>query len=340
MHHPLCIKGDRQYGNEPSFFIEKWTDYYIRDLSYMEGECYDAALSDLQAAMKQNDQDSRTERYYGMHFMSYFPHREAGIIYYLNGRLAEAKKELLISLSQHATAKASFYLQKTLKQILLNQNISPSKPGLQMEFPIDSDYQTNQPTLLISGIARDSHGISAIHISNKSVPIDIPEKRLQFSQRVSLNHGKNVIQVKVTNILDQDCIKTISIRRDQSGPLILVKQFSVNNGFQCDIIDPAGVDQVRVNGKAIEFSKGSKVSLHLKANGSETIKLQVFDNLGNSTDAHYHIQDFNHHSGFTAMNLSHSVHMSDSKGIIDVNKLDISLSPHLSECTAYENFID
>ncbi|ETR65374.1 MAG: hypothetical protein OMM_14352, partial [Candidatus Magnetoglobus multicellularis str. Araruama] len=139
----------------------------------------------------------RTERYYGMRFMSYFPHRESGIIYYLTDRLAEAKKELLISLSQHPTAKATFYLQKILKQILLNQDISPSKPGLQMEFPIDSDYQTNQSTLLISGFARDSQGISAIHISNKSVPVDIPEKRLQFSQRVSLNHGNNLIHVKV-----------------------------------------------------------------------------------------------------------------------------------------------
>ena len=340
MHHPLCIKEGRQYGNEPSFFIEKWTDYYIRALSYMEGECYNAALSDLKAAMKQNDQDSRTERYYGMRFISYFPHREAGIIYYLTGRLAEAKKELLISLSQYPTAKASFYLQKTLKQILLNQNLSPSQPGLQIEFPIHSDYQTNQSTLLISGIARDLQGISAIHISNKSVPIDIPEKRLQFSQRVSLNHGNNVILIKVTNILDQTSIKTISIRRDQSGPLILVKQFSVTNGFQCVIVDPAGVDHIFANGKAIEFSKDSKVSLHLKSNASDTMELQVFDSLGNSTDAHYHIQDFNHHSGFTAMNSSHSVYMSDSKGIIDVNKLDISLSPHLSECTAYESIID
>ncbi|ETR65375.1 MAG: hypothetical protein OMM_14353, partial [Candidatus Magnetoglobus multicellularis str. Araruama] len=122
--------------------------------------------------------------------------------------------------------------------------------------------------------------------------------------------------------------------------MILVKQFNVTNGFQCDIVDPAGVDQIRVNGKAIEFSKDSKVSLHLKAFVSVTMKLKVFDSLGNSTDAQYHIQDFNHHSGFTAMNTSHSVHMSDSKGFIDVNKLDISLSPHLSECTAYENYID
>ncbi|KPA19325.1 hypothetical protein MHK_000444 [Candidatus Magnetomorum sp. HK-1] len=340
MHQPLCIKEGRHYGNEPSFFIEKWSDYYIRALSYMEGECYDAALSDLQAAMKQNPQDSRTERYYGMRFMSYFPHREAGIIYYLTDRFAEAKKELRISLSQQPTVKTSYYLQKTLKQILLNQDISPTKPTIQINFPVGTDYQTNQSALVISGIVRDSQAVSAIHISNKSVPIVIPESSIQFSQQILLNHGDNIIQVKATNILDQDCIKTIHIRRDQSGPLILVKQFHVSYGFQCDIVDPAGVDRIKANGNMIEFTKDSKVSFHLNTNGLESMKLIVFDSLGNSTEAQFHIQDFNYHSTYTALNQSYLAYMSDGKDNIVVNKPDITLSPHLSECTAYENFID
>jgi len=340
MHQSICMKEGWHYGTEPPFFVGKWSDHYIRALSYMEGECYDEALADLHTAMKQKFQDSRTERYYGMRFMSYFPHREAGIIYYLTGRLSEAKKELIVSLSHHATVKASYFLQKTINQILLNQDIKPVKPTIQMRFPVDSEYQTNQSELIISGIVRDCQAIAAIQISNQSVPVVIPEKSIQFTHRIVLNHGVNFIQVKATNILDQECMKTIHIRRDQSGPLIVVKQFNVSSGFQCDIVDPSGVDRININGNDIEFSKDSNVSLHLESNGIEIMTLIVFDRLGNRTEAQYHIQDFNHYTRFTALNNKHSVFVSDASISYDSAKLRLSIFPHVSECIAYKDYID
>ncbi|KPA11825.1 hypothetical protein MHK_007974 [Candidatus Magnetomorum sp. HK-1] len=340
IHPPVCMKEGRNYGNEPSFFIGKWSDHYIRGLSYMEGECFDAALADLNEAMKLKYQDSRTERYYGMRFMSYFPHREAGIIYYLTGRLAKAKKELRISLSHHATAKASYYLQKTLKQILLNQDTLLTKPTVQIHIPDVSDYQTNQSSLRISGIAKDIQAVSAIHISNESIPVIIPKKSIQFSQKVLLNHGDNFIQIKVSNVLDQECIKNIHIRRDRSGPLIVVKQFQASVGFQCDIVDPAGVDKISANGKTIDFSKGKKVALNLKTNGLECINLMVVDVLGNRTQAQFHTQDFNHNIHLTAMNNKHAVFVSDVKDSIDTTTLKLSIIPNLSACIAYKPTID
>jgi len=337
---PVCMKQGRQYGTEPPFFIGKWSDYYIRALSYMEGECYDAALSDLHSAMKQRFKDSRTERYYGMHFMSYFPHREAGVIYFLTNRPGDAKKELLLSMSHCSTAKTKFYLKKSLKQILLDKDTEPGTPLILLDFQDKTNFQTSLSTLLVSGVVNDEHGVSSINISNKKIPLNSFEKQITFSKRIVLNPGINQIRIKAENILDEKSIQTLFIRLDQSGPLIVVRQFHLKLGFKCDVIDPAGISRIIVNGKEIKFTKGNKVSIHLKSNILETMLLNVFDAVGNSTETQFHLQDFKPKRFLTAMNSKGSVRMSDTQTNPVIKNIEISTKFDFSECTAYENTFD
>jgi tetratricopeptide (TPR) repeat protein len=75
-------------------FRGKWWNYYERALESAEKGDWDAALSDLNAAIDKRDKDQRNARTYGMHFVDYFPHRELGIAYFNKGDLANAAKEL------------------------------------------------------------------------------------------------------------------------------------------------------------------------------------------------------------------------------------------------------
>ena len=88
------VRDGKEYGKVRGAFRHRWWNYYERALSFMEGEFYQEALSDLARAIEQRDADKRMARTYGMHFIDYFPHRETGLVYYLMGDYEPARKEL------------------------------------------------------------------------------------------------------------------------------------------------------------------------------------------------------------------------------------------------------
>lgn len=114
---PECIKDGVKYGVTRGSFRSEWWNYLERGMSYLEGGCYEFALSDLDKAIElrrkqvKNEHDKRRARTYGLHFVDYFAHREKGIALYHLGRYSEAQAELEQSLKWVDSERARQYLE-------------------------------------------------------------------------------------------------------------------------------------------------------------------------------------------------------------------------------------
>jgi tetratricopeptide (TPR) repeat protein len=117
---PVCMKNGKAYGVTSGAFRSRWWNYLERGDSYLEGGCYEAALADFDRAIElrkkqvAKDCDSRLARTYGMHFTSFYGHRERGVALYYLGRTAEAERELKLSLACANSPKAQEYLERVV----------------------------------------------------------------------------------------------------------------------------------------------------------------------------------------------------------------------------------
>ncbi|UCG78775.1 MAG: hypothetical protein JSV21_02770, partial [Nitrospirota bacterium] len=112
------IKEGKEYGVTEGSFRSRWWNFYERGVSFADGGFYDEAIDDLIMAIKMRSKDQWRARTYGMHFVSYFPHRELGIIFYNQGKYDDAVGELEASLATADSSKAKFFLNKARKALI------------------------------------------------------------------------------------------------------------------------------------------------------------------------------------------------------------------------------
>ena len=130
----VYVKDGKQYGVTLSqIWRGRWWNHYERGISYADGEFWDEAIADLQAALAQRQEDQRRARTYGLHFLDYFPHRELGIVYYRLARYLEAIHELETSLRSEETAKAKFYLNRTRTSLLEQTRHDTTPPRIVLD---------------------------------------------------------------------------------------------------------------------------------------------------------------------------------------------------------------
>lgn len=137
---PECEKDGKKYGVVRGNFREEWYSYQERGESYLEGECYEAALSDFERAIELRTPldraaeipgcDQRRARSYGMHFLDWFGHRGRGIALYQLGRTDEALKELELSLQCTESSQAQYYLDKARAQRLKASGEDTKDPSI------------------------------------------------------------------------------------------------------------------------------------------------------------------------------------------------------------------
>lgn len=119
---PECVKDGKKFGVVEGNFREEWYSYQERADSYLEGECWEDALSDYERAIRLREGvdraaelpgcDRRRARAYGMHFLDWFGHRGRGIALFELGRIDEAIAALEFSLKCTESSQAQFYLDK------------------------------------------------------------------------------------------------------------------------------------------------------------------------------------------------------------------------------------
>lgn len=257
-HGPPCVKDGKTYGGIDELFRGRWYSYYKRALSYMEGECYDAALADLKAAIAQKYEDQRMARTYGMLFIDYFPHREKGLIHYLQGDFNAARQELSLSMKQRESDKARFYLNQIQMRRLRETRPAETAPVIFIHEPADTDeIRMNKTMVAIKGVAEDSNYISEIIISGTAYPVDTPETTISFQKELKLKNGFNEIVTAAVNLLGRSSEKTIGIYVDQSGPVISIQRIIRGKMIQGTVHDESGIDSIRINSRPISFSAGT-----------------------------------------------------------------------------------
>lgn len=221
------VKDGKRYGELVGVWRARWWNYYERGLSYAEGGFWQEAIDDFQAAVKQRRgrNDRRRARTYGLHIIEYFPHRELGVAYHHLQRYGEAQRAFETSLSTVDSAKATFYLNK-VRQVRLEQSGDDTgPPRITLADPLISDRViTNQDTLTVRGQVEDDTYVSAISVNRARVFFDRTEPLVTFEQDVTLQDGRNTLEVVAVDLLGNLTRKQVTIDLDRKGPLISLVQ--------------------------------------------------------------------------------------------------------------------
>jgi hypothetical protein len=324
---PVCVKDQTQYGQVEGAFRSRWWNFYERGRSYLEGECLDAAMSDFRAALKQNDQDQRMVRTYGLHFVDYFPHRELGLIHYLLGDLDAAKSELEKSLSQESSAKAHHYLDEVRKIQLKKQAKSVNTPSLSVNYPQHDTLWTSDERFYIQGMASDKQYIADIQINGRSYDFQGAAKKVPFKTEMILSQGTYQIPITIKNLLGGSCHKILEIHVDHQGPIIEIVSFKKANHMlviEGIISDQSDRNQLYVDKKEIDLEPGLKASFRVKQfidENQESLVLTAIDRAGNKTKAILDIVEASQTFGNAFL---------ASREVIQDNALWVQKEPHIN----------
>ena len=289
---PICIKDHAQYGLVDGAFRSRWWNFYERGRSYLEGECLDAAMSDFQTALQQNDQDQRMVRTYGLHFVDYFPHRELGLIYYLLGDLDAAQSEFEKSISQESSSKAHHYLDEVRKKQLKKQVKTVNTPLLVVDFPKNEPIWTSDERICIQGMASDEQFINDIQINGSPYDFQGSAQQVHFKTEIMLTQGTHHIPIIIKNLLGGSLKRIFEIHVDHQGPMIEIVAFEklANNMLVIEgiVSDQSDQNHLFVDQTEIDLKPGIKTTFHVKQNidpDQEKLVLTAIDRAGNKTKA-------------------------------------------------------
>jgi len=284
---PVCVKENRIYCKPSGNFTGRWYDYYERAMSCMEGECYDAALADLNETLKLRSEDQRMARTFGMHFADYFPHREKGLIYFNKADYEAAEKELELSVRQYPSEKAYFYLDKVRVRLMEQKQSAVSVPRLSVNVGSGVKYPeplwTRDDPVLISGIAEDEQYVSEILVKNKAVFLENSSREVHFSAQLKMEQGPHEVEIIARNLRKQEAVQKLFIHVDRLGPVISLNAFSPEQGITGRLYDESGEIFLFADGKNIPIPKGEIAEFSIPA--KEEMILIAKDRLGNETVA-------------------------------------------------------
>ena len=288
---PVCEEEEKTYCRTRGRFTGRWHDYYKRAISCMEGECYDAAISDLDEALKRRPGEKRWANTYGMHFMDYFPHRERGIAHYFTGNYQEAESELALSIRKEPSDKARFYLDKVRTRIMEEEILEPGRPDLRIIHPQaktdgSDERWTRDDPVIISGWATDKRYVSEIILDGIRIFTEGSEQRVEFREELLMPPGRHEIRVFLRNLLGGEREERLIIRVDRSGPMIFTQEARASQ-IQGRVYDEAGLRSLVMDagGKRTDIPMGADGSFVISLNPDMKAVLWATDALGNETRA-------------------------------------------------------
>jgi len=288
----VYTKEGKEYGKVKGAFRHRWWNYYEQALSFSDGEFHKEAISNLNIAIEQRPEDQRMARTYGMHFVDYFPHREAGIVYYRMGELTAAQGELELSLSQYPSAKARFYLDRVRKALIEREGIEAKPPRLVLDFQ-NGEIWTRDDLVTISGVAEDERYVAGVSIMDISLFLEQAQAKVPFKKSLQLPQGRHEVAVEARNLLGKKTSRSVVIRVDREGPVITVEKIEEDltapeGGIVISgsVYDESGVLQLLLNGEPLRGMSGTEVSFRqLVPKTRKELELVARDRLGNETSA-------------------------------------------------------
>jgi hypothetical protein len=303
----VCVKDGVEYGKVKGAFRNNWWNYQERGMSYADGECFEAALPDIEEAIKQRDKlvpkkqlvqghacDQRRARTYGMHFVDYFGHRERGVVLFRTGLIDEAEKELEYSLSCTESSKAQYFLDKVRETRLRQTQADKLAPTLEITSFQEKAY-TNQLEVTIAGTARDDQFVKEILINGSPVLIPLADKEITFSQKLELSAGPNQVEIVVRDLLGKSVSKTLSIHVDRAGPQLSledIRRLSMADYIEVRglVSDVTGIKEFTLNQSPVTVRSGSgEFVAQVKLGGKDKIEFKATDSAGNTTAGTIHL---------------------------------------------------
>ena len=288
---PPVEKNGVLYGVTEGSFRHRWWNYYERALSFADGGVYDRAESDLRDAVEQRSTDQRRARTYGLHFIDYFPHRELGVVYYRQGRFAEAIGELERSLSSEKSAKAQLYLDRARKALIESERRKAPAPEIVLSRPTPG-FLTNKTSALLQGEVASELFVKEVIVGAEHLRIDAAEKRIVFSREVAVSEGSEEIEISATDLTGQTSRVRVSITVDRTGPIIHADLASAtparsDDVFEARISDANGIRCAWLDGRRFEADGKREyiIKERIRRGGDKPLVVKAEDMAGNQTAA-------------------------------------------------------
>jgi TolB-like protein len=274
------------HGDAGNIFRHRWWNYYDRALAAIECRQFAAAKADLAAALQRRESDQRMARTYGMHFSDYFPHRELGVVHYLEGDLASARVELEQSIRQHPTAKARFYLDAVRKALIQKRGGSTAPPQLSIDLPAKPLWTRDDP-VRIKGQAQDPDYVAAVMVNATPLYLEGAQTIFDFTCDLTLPQGEHPVTVAARNLAGQTRQQTFVLHIDRQGPAVVVDRIRRENGrifIDGSALDPAGVLQITIDGIPLATPMAPEVPFsHGLPEDREALEIRCRDRLENET---------------------------------------------------------
>ena len=279
-----CAGGQPDPARSDGVFRHRWWHYYARALDAADRREYAAAVSDLGAALARDDRDRRMARTYGMHFIDYFPHRELGILFWLEGDLKAARTELERSIDDYPTAKARFYLDEVRKALIRERGEAAGPPELTLDMVGDL-LRTRDDPVRIRGKVRDTNYVSALRIMGEPVYMEGASARFAFDHPLYLSQGRYGLTIAADNLAGRTCRRAVILVVDRSGPVVVVDRFTPGL-IQGVVLDDAGVAEITVDGHPLAIKSAIAVPFeHRTGTAEKATTIVCRDRLGNATTA-------------------------------------------------------
>ena len=279
-------------------FRGKWWSYYERALESAEKGDWTSALSDLQTAIGKRDKDQRMARTYGMHFVEYFPHRELGVVYFNQGDMDKATRELEESMKSEESAKAAFYLNKVKQQSLQQNKTNVAGPEITVVSPAAGSV-VKTSSVVIKGKASGAGSIARITINGNPYRFDRARENLEFTQEVPVEDGRNELVIVAQDLLGNTSQKTVSIIVDRDGPSVQVFEVKPEQegGKQYirvigEVSDATWISRLQVNGQAVDVSgeKAHPINIRFERGGRHALAITAVDPFENETQAEIDVE--------------------------------------------------
>jgi len=194
----------------------RWWNYYARGSLYLAYEQYNEAHADFAEAIAKRSRDRYDARTYGMHFIEYFPHRETGVTYYLQGEketdvsakeklLGKAIYELEKSLSQEESSRTKFYLNQVRRSLWqVTKQKDTTAPTIHVKKPIYTNQQTVRFDVTVTdqdshvGDIRIAKSVGDVRIERPRLFVELARKKITKTAELTIGPQEKYAVVTIT----------------------------------------------------------------------------------------------------------------------------------------------
>lgn len=283
----------------------RWWNYYSRGSWHLACGHFEAAREDFSKALEKRSRDKRNARTYGMHFIDYFPHRESGIAFFLEGdgqidaatkkkRFNQAIEKLKISLDQEESSRAKFYSNQARKALWMTIGGDTTPPKINVETLV----YTNRPTVQFKVKVTDYQSyVGQIQVGDENLPVELARSEVYKDVQLPIgtDDGKCTITIQAVDLVGNSSQANVHVIIDTSNPLISVNvhenKVSANGQIPIDFAaaDNVGLKRIQVSEdpSAVVLCKGERYNRgRIWAKPKEgKLTIEVLDNANNASRA-------------------------------------------------------